>query len=146
MIRVYELWVQKQKPVQRMTTVAPLPLDKIRGDASADRWTLFELLRGNYSDAKFTRQDRKETRDLVKAHLDAKKKQEAEAKAEEAQRQAAAAAAASSNGNEDKLVMTAAEEAELLQALLTATYADAKRGAEGEENEGDTAAKRVKMT
>lgn len=146
MIRVYELWVQKQKPVQRMTTVAPLPLDKIRADASADRWTLFELLRGNHLDAKFTRQDRKETRDLVKAHLDGKKKQEAWTKVEGAKRQATAVAAASHKGNEGKLAMTVAQEAELLKALLTATYGDSKRGAEGEENEGDTAAKRLKMT
>lgn len=139
MVRVYELWAQKQPCVKRMETVDPVPLDKIRADARAERWLLFEHLQGNYLDAKFTRQDRKENRDLVKAHLGAEKQREAGVKAKEETDSTAATVAPACDADSP---LTDAEEVEV---PLTATQEEVRKRA-GEEDEERATAKKIKTT
>lgn len=96
--------------------------------------------------AKFTRKDRKERKELVKAHLDFKRKQadETQGKAKEEQKQATLIAAAVGGDCQEDAAMTAAEEAEVLEALLAASYVEAKRSGDVEDCEGMTSPKKLK--
>lgn len=125
--RVYNLFAEKQKKVDRMATAGPLPLQQIRRDVSSHRWMLLEMLRGNLLDSRFTRPDHIHLRDTMRAfHAERRRRDTEREEKKEARRRGLAALP---TVDASSAARTPTSEAEVSAQLSTAPCEGAKRPA-----------------